>query len=79
MTAYQGGKQRIGKKIYDIIHKYERELVDTKLTYIEPFCGMCGVLRHFAAETDRTCIATDLNTDLILMWRAIQHGWEPAE
>ena len=74
MTSYQGGKKRLGKEIYLIIKKYD----DGKMPYFEPFCGMCGVLVHFANEiTDRPIIASDINKDIILMWKALQRGWQP--
>ena len=40
--SYQGGKQRLGKKIYNIIKNYD----DGTLDYLEPFVGICGVMKH---------------------------------
>jgi|688.fasta_scaffold315640_2 site-specific DNA-adenine methylase len=78
MTSYQGGKKRIGKRIYAVIRSLEQQLVgDDKLPYFEPFVGMGGVLRHFARESDRKVTACDANIDLILMWKALQKGWKP--
>lgn len=85
MTTYQGGKKRLGKKIYEVILYVETRLAPNlqgkhqKLPYFEPFVGMGGVLRHFGKEKDppRKIYACDINTDLILMWRAIQKGWKP--
>lgn len=75
--SYQGGKQQIGKKIHEVISILEEYLYDEKLDYIEPFVGFCGVIKHFAVESDRKCFATDLNKDIILMWKALQKGWKP--
>jgi site-specific DNA-adenine methylase len=79
MSIYQGGKKRIGKRIYKVISSIERELNKTEynLDYFEPFCGMCGVLRHFAKTDDRNVFACDANEDLVLLLRAIQKGWNP--
>jgi site-specific DNA-adenine methylase len=78
MTSYQGGKKRIGKRIYRVISEIEKILSpDKKLPYFEPFVGMGGVLRHFAREPDRKTTACDANIDLILMWKALQKGWKP--
>lgn len=75
MTAYQGGKKRIGKKIYTEILKWDNQ--DEPLPYFEPFCGMCGVLIHFAKDNNRPITACDYNKDIILMWKALQKGWKP--
>lgn len=75
MSLYQGGKKRIGKKIYNEIIKLEREYSgDTKLEYIEPFCGMCSVLRNFSRESDRKVIGYDINKDLILLLEDIRNN-----
>jgi site-specific DNA-adenine methylase len=78
MTAYQGGKKRIGKKIHDAILAVEENLSPfEKLPYFEPFVGMGGVLRHFGKDNDRDLSASDVNTDLIMMWNALKKGWKP--
>ena len=77
MTSYQGGKRRLGKKIYEAIVNYEAKNSNNKLDYFEPFCGMCGVLKHFTLENNRNIYACDLNKDIILMWKAVQQGWIP--
>lgn len=40
MTSYQGGKQRLGKKIYNVMKDWEKKLCKDTLPYLEPFCGM---------------------------------------
>lgn len=77
MTSYQGGKQRLGKKIYQVIRDIENQLSTNPLPYLEPFVGYAGVLKHFAMENERKCYATDLNRDVIEMWKALQNGWVP--
>ena len=37
---------------------------------------MCGVLVHMNDEK-RNVVANDLNTDVILLWKAVQQGWLP--
>lgn len=77
MTSYQGGKQRLGKQIYQAICAIENDLIGERLPYLEPFCGYCGVLKHFAQDEGRMCYATDANPDIVEMWRALQQGWIP--
>jgi len=78
MTTYQGGKKRIGKKIYQVISLIEKEIYpNEKLPYFEPFIGMGGVMRHFGHDNDRDLYACDYNKDLILMWKSLQNGWKP--
>jgi len=81
MTAYQGGKKRIGKKIHDVIVLVEENLSPfKKLPYFEPFVGMGGVLRHFGKDNSlmgksgevRKLHASDVNIDLIMMWKALK-------
>lgn len=79
MTAYQGGKGRLGKRISKIIKAIELEFNIVNSPYVEPFCGMCGVMYHIASPlaTDRTLIANDANGDVVEMWKQIQQGWDP--
>jgi len=76
MTSYQGGKQRLGAKIYQAIIDIEQQLSPTPLPYLDPFVGYAGVLCHFATS-GRQCYATDLNPDIIEMWKGLQDGWIP--
>lgn len=79
MTAYQGGKGRLGKRISKIIRAIELEFDIMDSPYIEPFCGMCGVMNHVATSSrpGRTLIANDANGDVVQMWKQIQGGWDP--
>lgn len=76
--AYQGGKQKIGKRIYSTLLELEKRYTDIQLDYLEPFMGFCGVLKHFSSNSNRTCYATDANPDIVEMWRAILNGWQPS-
>ena len=77
--SYQGGKQKIGKKIYKVIDAIEEYFEgEDLLDYMEPFVGFCGVIKHFGAEdTDRKLFGYDLNKDIIKMWKSTQNGWKP--
>jgi site-specific DNA-adenine methylase len=78
MTTYQGGKKRLGEKISQSIRQIEEQITSGKtLPYFEPFVGMGGVLRHFSKDGTREVYACDINTDLIMMWKAIQNDWKP--
>lgn len=78
MTAYQGGKGRIGKRIACVLRVIENDILDSSETdYIEPFCGMCGVLFNMAMGSRRRIVANDTNGDVIEMWKCIQKGWDP--
>lgn len=78
--SYQGGKQRLGNRIYEVIREVEKYFFgETKLTYFEPFVGFCGVMKHFAVEEKRKCEGSDINKDVILMWKGLQEGWKPPQ
>ena len=87
MTAYHGGKQRIGKQLAEIIVDESIDIAEEEgfeiKGYCEPFCGMLGVYRHipelFEEEgfDDLQYLAGDANESVVLMWRAAQKGWRP--
>jgi site-specific DNA-adenine methylase len=83
MTAYHGGKQRIGEKIAQIIFKTAEKISlkrHIKIKgYCEPFCGMLGVFHHIPKLFKRQIKyhAGDINKSVILMWRKAQKGWRP--
>jgi hypothetical protein len=86
MTAYHGGKQRIGKKIANKIYKESillSEEDDFKIKgYCEPFAGMLGVYQHipelFKQEGyNLKYKAGDINKSVIMMWKSAQRGWKP--
>lgn len=68
MTTYQGGKKRIGKKIYNIIEILDEYFFENeKRPYFEPFIGMGGVMKYFGEQNNRELYASDINKDLIIM------------
>jgi len=71
--SYQGGKQRLGKRIFKVLNKLDT----TQLDYLEPFVGFCGVMKHFGNKGDRKLMGRDINKDVIAMWKATQQGWNP--
>ena len=78
MTAYQGGKHTLGKKLAKIISMVEIDIGLSHLPYVEPFCGMCGVLKNISKMyPSRVTYAYDLNFDVIEMWKSLQKGWKP--
>lgn len=86
MTAYHGGKQRIGLEIAENIHLLSTILEDHSnfkiKGYCEPFCGMLGVYKHIPELFDDhkpklKYKAGDVNESVIKMWQAAQKGWKP--
>lgn len=83
MTAYHGGKQRIGKQIAKAITQWLYENVErlgfVYHGYCEPFCGMLGVYRHMLAylPDDISFRAGDINQSVIEMWNKAKRGWRP--
>lgn len=86
MTAYHGGKQRIGKKIAKRIHEVCTDIEDeynfTIKGYCEPFAGMLGVYRHIPILFDNhkphlKYKTGEINKSIVKMWNASKHGWKP--
>jgi len=78
MCTYTGGKARIGKKIFQAISEYEKELTgNNDRPYLEPFVGMGGVLQHFAINHSREMVACDYQKCITSFWQEIQQGWIP--
>lgn len=86
MTSYHGGKQRIGKRIANIIYDESIDIEDeyefTIKGYCEPFCGMLGVYQHIPElfkdhKPKLKYKAGDMNKSVIAMWKAAQKGWKP--
>jgi len=75
---YHGGKTRIGKYISEKILKLI-EISNPKIDgYMEPFCGMCGVLVHVVEKSDlKSYVASDTNASVIKMWKSLINGWKP--
>ena len=66
---YLGGKFRTAKYIAEEINKRRAP----GQLYVELFCGACWV----SCLVDNPRILSDINYDLICMWRRLQDGWEP--
>ena len=65
---YLGGKSKIARALAGVIGKGE--------TLIEPFCGGGAMTAALAPQFVRV-EASDTHEDLILLWKAIQAGWQP--
>lgn len=78
MTTYQGGKKRIGRRVFECIKKLDIQLGTTDWPYFEPFAGMCSVISRFAPEHERGLLACDANESIIRMWQEFQNNtWIP--
>tara|TARA_B100001094_G_scaffold153724_1_gene148793 strand:- start:75 stop:833 length:759 start_codon:yes stop_codon:yes gene_type:complete len=67
---YVGGKQLIGKDISELIVKI---ISPNKVKgYIEPFIGGLGVFQHMCQKQFKIIIGSDLQEDLIMLWKEIQ-------
>jgi DNA adenine methylase len=87
MTAYHGGKQRIGKQLAEVIVDRSKDIAEEEgfeiNGYCEPFCGMLGVYRHIPellreeGFDELDYLAGDANESVVLMWQAAQKGWRP--
>jgi len=75
--SYQGGKKRLGNKIYTVIKILEKYFNYDNSDYIEPFVGFCGVIKHFNNDTHRNLFGYDINENIIKMWCKLQEGWIP--
>ena len=73
---YLGGKTRQGIKISRFLNALIARDPDNR-PYYEPFVGAGGVLWRIEAPAGR--FATDLNPDIIQLWKALQEGWIPPE
>jgi DNA adenine methylase len=80
MTAYHGGKQKLGKRIAETIYNVSKKIQIPIRGYCEPFIGMCGVYKHIPElfkDQELEYKGGDSNTSLVLMWKKAQRGWNP--
>lgn len=81
MTYYYGGKKKIGKDIASVINQFLKTSNQIFQGYCEPFCGMLGVYKHiiplFDHDPQFKFLAGDRNDELIILWKALQNGWNP--
>jgi site-specific DNA-adenine methylase len=86
MTSFHGGKQRIGKKLAEVIYEEAIDISEAENFYIkgycEPFCGMLGVYQHIPDlfndyKPKLKYKAGDINKSVVMMWKSAQKGWKP--
>ena len=77
MSRYQGGKSRNGRKIVESMDKIIKKLqaqghIPTQFTYLEPFMGMAGVLRHAVVKWPSSkFLVSDRNVGVVRMWQKL--------
>lgn len=69
---YLGGKHGIGKLVADFL--INECPPDTVSGYLEPFCGSLGVFKNMTDKNYKKYIASDIQPDLIEMWKKIQNN-----
>jgi DNA adenine methylase len=69
---YLGGKSRLAKKIAQAIMSD----TDIRENYLEPFVGGGSVLSEMTPYF-KNVWASDLDPDIILLWKELQNGWTP--
>jgi DNA adenine methylase len=67
---YLGGKHGIGKLIAEFLKKQCPP--DEMNGYLEPFCGSLGVFKNITNMGYKKCIASDIQPDLIELWKQLQ-------
>ena len=67
---YLGAKHLIGNYISTYMH----DIVSPSMVdgYFEPFCGSLGVFKQMIPYKYKKYIASDLQPDIILMWKKLQ-------
>lgn len=70
---YMGGKGRIAKQLSEVILSDSK---DNSGTYWEPFVGGGGMGSRMGNHFEISNYS-DIQEDLILMWKALNEGWEP--
>lgn len=69
---YPGGKDKIAKEVVPRLLAAR----NGHTTYIEPFVGGTNIMWRMAPHFDK-CIGADYHQDLILLYQAVQQGWQP--
>jgi DNA adenine methylase len=67
---YFGGKARLSKEIVQILNKYRNNQ-----PFLEPFLGGANIASKMTGERH----ASDINSNLIEMYKELQKGWIPPE
>ncbi len=68
---YLGGKSKIRKQLAEVLESYR----EPDQVYFEPFVGGGWVLQEMSGKR----VASDGNTALISMYKALQDGWTPPD
>jgi DNA adenine methylase len=71
---YLGGKSKVSEQLANYINGVISEKGAS--LYIEPFVGAGWILERI--KCNERC-ASDLHEDLIMLWEAVQSGWEPPD
>lgn len=66
---YLGGKTRLAKYLRPVISSFRLP----EQLYLEPFLGAAGIFH----QMDGPKVGADAHLDLMLMWQALQNGWQP--
>jgi DNA adenine methylase len=67
LVPWPGGKRRLSKRLFELFPKHS--------CYVEPFAGAAGML--FSRESPaKVEVLNDVNMDLILLYRVVQHHLE---
>lgn len=61
-----GGKRRLAKQLLSFFPKHD--------CYVEPFCGAAALF--FAKDPSRVEVINDINTELVNLYRVVQHHLE---
>ena len=68
---YVGGKSKIG---WEIASTMRHSVPNTNISYLEPFCGALGVFQHMSKYGYKKYIGSDLQPDMIRLWKAVKNG-----
>lgn len=90
MSRYQGGKQRLGATLATVMFTVLQDLERAKgrdltlkqtmkrVRYLEPFCGMFGVMRWLAPIVAQAH-GCDANVAIVRLWQQLAQGWDPPD
>ena len=68
---YLGGKHQIGRELSEVIINDIKDIDNS--VYLEPFCGSLGVFKNMTNKGFKKCIASDIQPDIIQMWKELQN------
>ncbi len=74
---YLGGKYRTRKQISTLIHRINETAQHP--VYFEPFIGAGWVASSLDKSQFAYFFGSDANHDLIILWQALQKGWNPPD